>query len=70
MGCGKGKALEDRESAVRAYRRVATQLRVQGMSEVADCFFYRSQVLLRRKLLDKRRVAHAFGLWLLDLISG
>ncbi len=63
-------ALADRESAVRAYRQVATQLRAQGMSEVADRFFYRSRVLQRRLLLDKRRFGRALGSWLLDLISG
>jgi uncharacterized protein YjbI with pentapeptide repeats len=40
----------DYEIAVRAYRQLAAQLRAQGMTEVADWFAYRAQVVQRRVL--------------------
>jgi uncharacterized protein YjbI with pentapeptide repeats len=40
--------LEDYEAAVRANRQLAIALREQGINEVADRFFYRSQVLQRK----------------------
>jgi hypothetical protein len=58
------------EQVVRAYRQLAAQLRAEGMSEVADRFAYRAQVLQRRVLRRRRRWGAAFGSWLLDLISG
>src|SRR5262249_54994686 len=58
------------EGVVRAYRQLAAQLRAQGMSEVADRFLYRAQVVQRRVLRSKRRFGAALGSWLLDLISG
>jgi len=61
---------DDYEAAVRAYRQLAAQLRAQGMSEVADRFSYRAQVVQRRVLRKRRRWGRWFGTWLLDLISG
>jgi hypothetical protein len=61
---------DDREAVVRAYRQLAAQLRAQGMSEVADRFAYRAQVLQRRVLVHRFRIPQYLGSWLLDLISG
>jgi uncharacterized protein YjbI with pentapeptide repeats len=58
------------ELAMRAYRQVATQLRAQGMTEVADRFHYRAQVCQRRLLLRRFRIPQYLGSLLLDLISG
>ena len=46
---------KDHETAVRAYRQLAAQLRSQGISEVADRFSYRSQIR-QRKLLFHRQL--------------
>jgi hypothetical protein len=44
-------SVDDHEAVVRAYRRLAAQLRAQGMSEVADSFLLRAQRRQRRVLL-------------------
>jgi uncharacterized protein YjbI with pentapeptide repeats len=62
--------LEEWQQAVRANRRVSVALRAQGLSEVADRFAYRAQVLQRRVLRRRHRYVAAFGSWFLDLISG
>jgi uncharacterized protein YjbI with pentapeptide repeats len=41
------------ETRVRTYRQLAVQLRAQGMSEVADRFLYRAQVVQRGVLLQR-----------------
>jgi uncharacterized protein YjbI with pentapeptide repeats len=70
------------ERVARAYRQLAAQLRVQGMSEVADRFLYRAQVrqrrvLLRRILDDVRRpwllprgIARYVFSWFLAVLAG
>ena len=69
------------EAVVRAYRQLAAQLRVQGMSEVADRFSSRAQVrqrgVLRRLLSAWRRpwllpgaIGRYFGSWFLALLAG
>jgi hypothetical protein len=69
---GRHLNAEAHESVVRAYRQLATQLRAQGMSDVADRFAYRAQILQRRVLRRKgpRGWIVALGSWFLDLISG
>jgi uncharacterized protein YjbI with pentapeptide repeats len=66
---------QDRErfrAAVRANRQLAVVLRAQGLSEAADRFAYRAQVLQRRVL--RRSGARAYGSylfsWLLDVLAG
>jgi hypothetical protein len=54
----------------RAYRQLAAQLRVQGISEVADRFHYRGQARNRRLLLRCRSIPQYLGSLFLDLISG
>ena len=65
----------DRErfrAAVRANRQFAVVLRAQGLSEAADRFAYRAQVLQRRVL--RRSGARAYGSYLfsgfLDVLAG
>jgi uncharacterized protein YjbI with pentapeptide repeats len=58
------------ENVVRAYRQLATQLRVQGINEVADRFAYRAQVRQRRVFLRRFRIPQYLGSLFLDLISG
>jgi hypothetical protein len=58
------------ESAVRANRQVSTVLRSQGMSEYADRFAYRSQVLQRNMLWQQSRYLRCAGSVLLELIAG
>ncbi|HEX8995193.1 MAG TPA: pentapeptide repeat-containing protein [Ktedonobacterales bacterium] len=62
--------LDEFRAAVRANRVLAVTLRSQGMSEDADRYAYRAQVLQRTVLrLQGKRLA-AVGSWLLDFISG
>jgi hypothetical protein len=65
-----GKRAEAYEAVVRAYRQLAAQLRAQGMSEIADRFSYRAQVLQRHVLSIRRQWGRWFGTWLLDAVSG
>lgn len=62
--------VEDYESVVRAYRQVMTQLRTQGMNEVANRLAYRAQVMQRRVFRHRHNWGAFLGSWLLDLISG
>jgi len=58
------------EEVVRAYRQMATQLRAQGMNEVADRFLYRSQKRQRRALLRQGNVGAYLFSALLALLAG
>jgi uncharacterized protein YjbI with pentapeptide repeats len=58
------------QAAVRANRQLAVALRAQGLSEAADRFAYRAQVLQRQVLRRQRRWGAAVGSWLLDALSG
>jgi uncharacterized protein YjbI with pentapeptide repeats len=58
------------EEAVRANRQMAAALRANGLSELADQFAYRAQVLQRQVLVRTRRYLSAFGSWLLDQMAG
>jgi hypothetical protein len=62
--------LEEYQAAVRANRVLAVTLRAQGMSEDADRYACRAQLLQRQVLRRRRRLVPAFGSWLLDLVSG
>jgi uncharacterized protein YjbI with pentapeptide repeats len=71
---GYETAEEDRllhwRRAVRAYRQMATHLRDQGMTEVADRFAYRAQISQRRVLLRTFRLPQFLFSWLLALLAG
>ncbi len=54
----------DYPNATRAYRQLATVLRSQGLTEDADRFAYRAQVLQRTLLRRQRR----YGRWLFSLV--
>jgi hypothetical protein len=56
--------------AVRAYRQVATQLRAQGMAEVADRFAYRAQLRQRGVLLYSFQLPQYLFSWVLALLAG
>jgi uncharacterized protein YjbI with pentapeptide repeats len=58
------------EGVVRAYRQLAAQLRAQGMSEVADRFLYRAQVVQRRLLRKLHRYGQWLGSWFLAALAG
>jgi Pentapeptide repeats (8 copies) len=58
------------EAVVRAYRQLAAQLRVQGMSEVADRFAYRAQIRQRGVLLRRFRLPQYLGSWFLAILAG
>jgi hypothetical protein len=60
----------DLPNATRAYRQVATVLRGQGLSEHADRFAYRAQLLQRRVFRRQRLFLKYGGSLLLGLISG
>jgi uncharacterized protein YjbI with pentapeptide repeats len=64
--------LEALGAAVRANRQLAMALRGQGLTEVADRFAYRAQVLQRKVLRRKglRGWVAFLGSWFLDRISG
>jgi uncharacterized protein YjbI with pentapeptide repeats len=61
---------EDFETAVRAYRQVAVQVRAQGLSEVADRFLYRAQVVQRFVLRKQRKFGGYLFSLLLALLAG
>ena len=56
------EGLEDYMKAVRANRQLAVALREQGMNEVADRFFYRSQELQRKVFWPQRQYKSYFFL--------
>lgn len=60
----------DYMAATRANRVLVVNLRAQQMSDEADRFAYRAQVLQRRVLYLRRHYLRAFGSFILDLISG
>lgn len=62
--------LERYRLAVRAYRQIATELRVQGLSEEADTFAYRAHQLQRRVLRIQQQRLKFLGSFLLWLITG
>jgi uncharacterized protein YjbI with pentapeptide repeats len=62
--------LNDFETAVRANRQLAMEIRNQGLNEDADRFAYRAQILQRIVLRRQGRWGRAVSSWLLDLISG
>jgi uncharacterized protein YjbI with pentapeptide repeats len=57
-------------AAVRAYRQLATALRVQGLNEDADRYAYRAQKLQAIVLRRKRQWLRWLGSALLDLVAG
>jgi Pentapeptide repeats (8 copies) len=58
------------EAAARANQQLALALRAQGISEWADQFAYRAQVLQREVLRGQGKLLRFAGVLLLDLISG
>jgi hypothetical protein len=58
------------EYALQAYRQLAIALRAQGVSEWADHFAYRGQVVERQVLWRRHRYLRYFGSLFLALISG
>ena len=58
------------EDVMRAYRQMAAQLRAQGITEAADRFAYRAQIIQRRAFLRRFRMPQYFGSVFLDRISG
>jgi hypothetical protein len=60
----------DVEVSVRAYRQLATQLRAQGLNEVADRFAYRAQVCQRIVSRRQHHYLRYIGSLLLDLLAG
>jgi hypothetical protein len=70
QGIGLRARASDQDGVVRAYRQLAAQLRVQGLSEAADRFAYRSNMRQRRVYLRRFRILQYLGSLFLDLISG
>lgn len=66
----KGRQLRGYRTAVRAYRQLASVLHDQGLSEEADRFVYRAQLLQRVILRRQRKFLKYLGSWLLWLIAG
>jgi uncharacterized protein YjbI with pentapeptide repeats len=63
QGLTRHTVLAAHEAAVRAYRQLSAQLRVQGLNEVADRFTYRAQVLQREVYRRQRKIgAYLFSL--------
>lgn len=62
--------LDDFVAAVRANRVLAATLRSQGMTEDADRYVYRAQVLQREVLRRQGHWGRSAGSWLLDIVSG
>jgi hypothetical protein len=58
------------EEAARANRQLASVMRDQGMSDVADRFSYRGQLCERKVYRFRRQFARLAGALLLDLTSG
>jgi pentapeptide repeat protein len=58
------------ENVVRAYRQVATQLRAQGMTDVADRFSNRALTLNRGALLRRGRIPQYLGSLFLAILAG
>jgi hypothetical protein len=62
--------LDDYEAAVRAHLQLSAVLRSQGMSEQADRFAYRAQVLQRTRFRLQRRLGAWLFSWVLFLLAG
>jgi len=58
------------ETAVRANRQLAAALEAQGMNEVAAKFSYRSQLLQRKVVWEKRKFAQYLLSLFLSMVSG
>lgn len=67
---GRATRLLEYRDAVRANRQLATVLRNQGLSEDADRFAYKAQMLQRQVLQRQGRWGAVAGSWLLDLVAG
>jgi uncharacterized protein YjbI with pentapeptide repeats len=67
---GPRRRLEEYQTAARAYRQLAIALRGQGVSQDADRFAYRAQLLERTVERMQGHWARALGSWLLDASSG
>src|SRR6266849_1363018 len=66
----KDEHLQEYEKAVRANRRLATELQSQGLNEDAACFAYRAQKLQRGVMrFQHKYIQYLFSL-LLDLLAG
>ncbi len=65
-----GQRVAQLEDAVRAYRQLAAILNGQGLSEVANNFAYRAQLLQRRVLGMRKNRSRFIGSWLLFLLAG
>jgi hypothetical protein len=57
-------------TAVRAYRQLVAQLRAQGMTEVADRFAHRAQIVQRRVLRKQRHYGQWLGSCFLSALAG
>jgi hypothetical protein len=62
--------VSDHERVVRVYRQLASQLRAQGMSEVADRFLHRAQVRQRTLQLRRGRIPQWLGSWVIAALAG
>jgi hypothetical protein len=69
-GVGLSSPASDHQAVVRAYRQLASQLRSQGLTEVADRFAYRANLRQRGLYLRRFYLPQYLGSLLLDLISG
>jgi hypothetical protein len=69
-GVGLSAPASDHQAVVRAYRQLASQLRSQGLTEVADRFAYRANLRQRGLYLRRLNLPQYLGSLLLDLISG
>lgn len=56
--------------ATRAYRQLASQLRAQGMNEIADRFAYRARICRRKELRRQRKYGAVLWSVFLDLLAG
>ena len=66
----KIKLLSDLNDAVRAYRQLSVVLQSQGLTDEANRFAYRGQLLQKVVFWEKRHYAAYLFSWLLDLFAG
>ncbi len=66
----KPTRLREFKEATRASRQLARALRSQGLSDDADRFAYKTQVLQRQVLRRQGRFGATLGSWFFDLVSG
>lgn len=62
--------LREFEDAARANQQLAIALRAQGITDYADRYAYRAQVLQRQVLWSQRKRLSSLGSWLLWAIAG